>query len=312
MTIRQALPEDVTNLDDFNKSGMYYGHNQDGHITGMPFNDGDFILLIYADERWDTNGQYFYNGNVCTQILIKCGRLGESEHIYVRASNFNEMGNIIHHGWTEIETSSPTMYIHVTSEEKDGKTVYKSDKTYEEIKEAIDSGKSPVVIYNSMLFNYYENNFGSTGTDFVGDVGCVNISKASVDFVQKQSLIALEIIIQDAGESVINCKATDLMMSMQVAEMYYGIYPQLVCSIHKNNTNYNVVLSLSGGLENSFIFSTVANINGKLTYYSLNVNDPEDTSIWDYTETEMPVNITDEHINTLIDKKLGVIENGTY
>lgn len=122
MTIRQALPEDVTNLDNFNKSGMYYGHNQDGHITGMPFNDGDFILLIYADERWDTYGQYFFNGDLCTQILIKCGRLGETEHIYVRATNFNEMGNMIHNDWTEL-TSSSIMYIHVTSEEKDGQMI---------------------------------------------------------------------------------------------------------------------------------------------------------------------------------------------
>lgn len=42
------------------------------------------------------------------------------------------------------------------------------------------------------------------------------------------------------------------------------------------------------------------------------MEDMSDTSTWEYTETEMPVNITDEHINTLIDKKLGVIENGTY
>lgn len=40
--------------------------------------------------------------------------------------------------------------------------------------------------------------------------------------------------------------------------------------------------------------------------------DLSDTSTWDYTETEIPVNTTDEHINTLIDTKLGVIENGTY
>lgn len=192
--------------------------------------------------------------------------------------------------WTELtssSTSSPIMYIHVTSEEKDGETVYKSDKTYEEIKEAVDSRKSPVVIYNSMLFKYYENNFGNADIIFVGDVGCVGITKTSVAFAQKQFLIPLEIIIQDAGESVINCKVTDLMMSLQVAGMYYGICSQFVCSVNKNNTNYEVVLSLSGGLENNFIFSTVANINGKLTYYSLNINNPEDTSTWKYEETEI-------------------------
>lgn len=199
---------------------------------------------------------------------------------------YPEMGNIIWNDWTDL-TSSPTMYIHVTSEEKDGETVYKSDKTYEEIREAIDSGKSPVVIYNSMLFKYYENNFGNADIIFVGDVGCVGITKTSVAFAQKQFLIPLEIIIQDAGESVINCKVTDLMMSLQVAGMYYGICSQFVCSVNKNNTNYEVVLSLSGGLENNFIFSTVANINGKLTYYSLNINNPEDTSTWKYEETEI-------------------------
>ena len=48
-----------------------------------------------------------------------------------------------------------------------------------------------------------------------------------------------------------------------------------------------MVLSLSGSLEDNFIFSTVANINGKLTYYSLNINNLEDNSTWKYEETEI-------------------------
>lgn len=44
---------------------------------------------------------------------------------------------------------------------------------------------------------------------------------------------------------------------------------------------------------------------------------PEDTSvIWidtsDNEEPQIPEAVTDEHINALIDAKLGVIENGTY
>lgn len=232
-------------------------------------------LLVCYDEGYNTSRR---------QVLYN------ESNLFTR-DGFIEMENVMWSNWTEIgafsSTSSPTLYIHVTSEEKDGETVYKSDKTYKEIKEAIDSGKSPVVIYNSMLFNYYENNFGNTWTIFVGDAGCVNITKYSVDFAKKQFLIPLEIIIQDAGESVINCEVKDLMMSLQIAEMYYGIYPQFICSINKNNTNYNVVLSFSGALNNNLIFSTVANINGKLTYYYLNINHPKDTSIWKYEETEI-------------------------
>lgn len=79
------------------------------------------------------------------------------------------------------------------------------------------------------------------------------------------------------------------MIAFEQSE-YYRMYPQFVCSVNKNNTNYGVLLSLSGCLENNFIFSTVTNINGKLTYYSLNINNPKDTSTWKYEETEIQCN----------------------
>lgn len=234
-----------------------------------------YLLVCYGDDYSSSRRQVLYN----------------ESNLFTR-DGFVKMENMIWSDWTELtssSTSSPIMYIHVTSEEKDGETVYKSDKTYEEIKEAVDSRKSPVAIYNCncMFFNYF-NDYGNEQLIFVSDTGCVSITKTSVDFVQKQLIIPLEIIIQDTGERVINSEVTGFMLSLQIAEMCYGTYPQILCSVNKNNTKYCVCLSFSGiNNHKNLIFSTVANINGKLTYYYLNINHPKDTSIWKYEETEI-------------------------
>lgn len=297
MTIRQALPEDVTNLDYFNKSGMYYGHNQDGHITAMPFNDGDFILLVYADERWDTKGQYFYNGDLCTQILIKCGRFGATEHIYVRATNFNEMGNMIHHDWTDL-TSSSIMYIHVTSEEKDGETVFKSDRTYEEIKEAVDSGKSPVAIYQDSLFFTLDENIPGEAYIFTNSVlGAIAIgidpdNNNTVAMCQgippyvtiTWSVNNMDIDIQIINDALTNLP-TDIYEYCQTCREF-GKNPAIELRVRKTNgvnLNYDVFLYYTG---NDFAGTTF--INGNLTYCRLTMKDMSDTSTWDYTETEIP------------------------
>lgn len=297
MTIRQALPEDVTNLDNFNKSGMYYGYNQDGHITGMPFNDGDFILLIYADEQWDTNGQYFFNGNLSTQILIKCGQLGETEHVYVRATNFNEMGNMIHHGWTDL-TSSSIMYIHVTSEEKDGETVYKSDKTYEEIKEAVNSGKSPVVIYRDAAFFTLGANF--TGGAYVFTNSMLGAISIEIDHDNNTTMASccdippyvtvtwsvnnMDIDVQ-IENGVLNNLPIDIDTYCQVCQEF-GKNPAIKLCVRKTNgmdLSYDVLLYYTG---NDFAGTTF--INGNLTYCRLTMKDMSDTSTWEYTETEIP------------------------
>lgn len=309
MTIRQALPEDVTNLDYFNKSGMYYGHNQDGHITGMPFNDGDFILLIYADERWDMEGQYFYNGDLCTQILIKCGRLGETEHIYVRATNFNEMGNMIHNDWTEL-TSSSIMYIHVTLEEKDGETVCKSDKTYEEIKEAVDSGKSPVAIYQGSLFFTLDANMADETYIFTNSMlGAIGIA---IDHDDNNNTVAMcqgilpyvtvtwsvnnmGIDVQIENDALTNLP-TDIDTYYHMCDMF-GKNPVIKLRHNSNGVNpsYDVFLYYTG---NDFAGTTF--INGNLTYCRLTMKDMSDTSTWDYTETEIPklYASTTEYIST--------------
>lgn len=309
MTIRQALPEDVTDLYYFNKSGMYYGHNQDGRITSMPFNDGDFILLIYADEHWDTKGQYFYNGNVCTQILIKCGRDGESEHIYVRATNFNEMGNMIHHGWTNL-TSSSIMYIHVTSEEKDGETVFKSDKTYEEIKEAVDSGKSPVAIYEDQLFFTLDMNITGTVYAFTNGMSCAigigndhdnNTTMVMVCSMPPYVTIIWRVNNMDINVQILNDTLTNLPTDI---DKYFqncqefGKNPAIELRVRKTNgvdLSYDVFLYYTG---NDFAGTTF--INGNLTYCRLTMKDVSDTSTWDYTETEIPelYASTTEYIST--------------
>lgn len=323
MTIRQVLPEYVTNLDDFNKSGMYYGHNQDGHITAMPFNDGDFILLIYADEQWNEEVGCFVNGDLCTQILIKCGRNGEFEHIYVRATNYNEMGNMIHNDWTDL-TSSSIMYIHVTSEEKDGETVFKSDRTYEEIKEAVDSGKSSVAIYQDSLFFTLDENIPGVAYIFTNSVlGAIAIGidpdNNTVAMCQgippyvtvTWSVNNMDIDVQIENDILTNLP-TDINAYCQGCKDF-GKNPAIELRVRKTNginLSYDVFLYYTG---NDFAGTTF--INGNLTYCRLTMKNMLDTSTWDYTETEIPelyASTTDEHINTLIDKKLGVIENGTY
>lgn len=213
-------------------------------------------------------------------------------------------------------TSSSIMYIHVTSEEKDGKTVYKSDKTYEEIKEAIDSGKSPVAIYqNSIVFSLkgytsYEIIFANNG------IGCIRITKGSAVML----LCIPSIVVVSKDDTDVNLHISRNMLSGLPIDFYeyyskcalLGQIPVIMLEHYVKGTDgyllkYRNTLYLTGD-----DFAGITTINGKLTYCHLITKDLSDTSTWDYTETEIPVNTTDEHINTLIDKKLGVIENGTY
>lgn len=243
MTIRQALPEDVTNLDNFNKSGMYYGHNQDGHITGMPFNDGDFILLIYADERWDTYGQYFFNGDLCTQILIKCGRLGETEHIYVRATNFNEMGNMIHNDWTEL-TSSSIMYIHVTSEEKDGQMIYKSDKTYDEITTALTLNKIVVVNYENQSLFYSDASIVENNHIFYNNDLIVMITSDAIIATELPISFVIPATYTETNLSNPTFTVDDSdIEKMHVYAKLYGTLPDVLLTVVDYNREHKVLLS---------------------------------------------------------------------
>lgn len=231
------------------------------------------------------------------------------------------MENMIWSDWTELtssSTSSPIMYIHATSEEKDGETVYKSDKTYEEIKEAIDSGKSPVAIYqNAFVFSLkaytsYEIIFANNG------IGCISIKKDS-----KVMLICIPsiVVVTDVNTDVNLHISIDMLSGLRIDNFYeyystcalLGQIPVIMLEHYVEKTDgyllkYRNTLYFTGDYD----FAGITTINGNLTYCRLIMEDLSDTSTWEYTETEMPVNITDEHINTLIDKKLGVIENGTY
>lgn len=152
----------------------------------------DSLLVCYGEEHNTNRRQILYNES---KVFTRDG--------------FPEMGSFIYNdGWTELissSTSLPTMYIHVTSEEKDGETVYKSDKTYEEIKEAIDSGKSPVVVYNNVLFNSYGD--GDPTLYFISDKGIIAIDNNDfIVFMEKLTILPLSIAVQDTGEAVIDCK----------------------------------------------------------------------------------------------------------
>ena len=204
---------------------------------------------------------------------------------------YPEMGNIIWNDWTDL-TSSPTMYIHVTSEEKDGETVYKSDKTYEEIKEAIDSGKSPVVIYKD-VFAFSLKAYVSDGIVFInngqGAIGIGSDSKVMIMDIPYAVSAACSVDYVDINVSIDNGTLTNLPINI---DEYcsncaaVGQIPAIELHVRKTNgvdLSYDVLLYYTG---NDFAGTTF--INGNLTYCRLTMKDISDTSTWDYTETEIP------------------------
>ena len=204
----------------------------------------DSVLICYRETARGCARQILYNGN---------------DKVFTRYGN-PEMGCILWNDWTDL-TSSPIMYIHVTSEEKDGETVYKSDKTFEEIKEAIDSGKSPVVIYNNVLFNLYEG--GNTKTILVGDNNGIFIydKDDGILFIPKSNMIQVDITVQDTGETVIACNDKNIVMSFQAMQIYQtGI--MFIANVNKNNKQYNLILQLVGGEHPTW--STITTVGDKL------------------------------------------------
>lgn len=251
--------------------------------------------------------------NTTTGIKFKCELAYESDD-----------SKYIYYQWlptNSSSSSSPTMYIHVTLEEKDGETVCKSDKTYEEIKEAVDSGKFPVVIYRDVVFFTLDANF--TGDTYIFTNSMLGVIGIEIDYDNNTTMASccdippyvtvtwsvnnMDIDVQIENGSLNNLPI-DIYTYCQVCQEF-GKNPAINLRHNSNGVNpsYDVFLYYTG---NDFAGTTF--INGNLTYCRLTMEIMTDTSTWDYTETEMPVNITDEHINTLIDKKLGVIENGTY
>lgn len=250
----------------------------------------DSVLICYRETARGCARQILYNGN---------------DKVFTRYGN-PEMGCILWNDWTDL-TSSPIMYIHVTSEEKDGETVYKSDKTFEEIKEAIDSGKSPVVIYNNVLFNLYEG--GNTKTTFVGDNNGIFIydKDDGILFIPKSNMIQVDITVQDTGETVIACNDKNIVMSFQAMQIYQtGI--MFIANVNKNNKQYNLILQLVGGEHPTW--STITTVGDKLMRCTLCIGDPSNTSTWEYTETEIISNnsVTIPNIYTTITRN----DNGTY
>lgn len=204
---------------------------------------------------------------------------------------YPEMGNIIWNDWTDL-TFSPTMYIHVTSEEKDGETVYKSDKTYEEIKEAIDSGKSPVVIYKD-VFAFSLKAYVSDGIVFInngqGAIGIGSDSKVMIMDIPYAVSAACSVDYVDINVSIDNGTLTNLPINI---DEYCsncaaaGQIPAIELHVRKTNgvdLSYDVLLYYTG---NDFAGTTF--INGNLTYCRLTMKDMSDTSTWEYTETEIP------------------------
>ena len=243
----------------------------------------DSVLICYRQTARRCARQVLYNGN--DKVFTRYG--------------YPEMGNIIWNDWTDL-TSSSIMYIHVTSEEKDGETVYKSDKTYEEIKEAIDSGKSPVVIYQDGLFFTLDINFTGDGYIFTNSrLGVIGIGNKS-DNNNTTTLVMcygippyvtvtwgvnnMDVIIVQIKNDELTHLPTDIDTYYNNCKLF-GKIPAI--KLHHNSNgvdpSYDVLLYDTG---NDFAGTTF--INGNLTYCRLTMKNMSDTSTWDYTETEIP------------------------
>lgn len=210
---------------------------------------------------------------------------------------YPEMGNIIWNDWTDL-TSSPTMYVHVTSEEKDGETVFKSDKTYEEIKEAVDSGKSPVAIYEDELFFTLDMNIIGDIYIFTNGMSCAigigndhdnNTTMVMCCSIPDYVTITWSVNNMDIHVQIVNDALTHLPTDIDVycqTCRQFGKNPAIELRVRKTNgidLSYDVFLYYTG---NDFAGTTF--INGNLTYCRLTMKDMSDTSTWEYTETEIP------------------------
>ena len=190
------------------------------------------------------------------------------------------------------------MYIHVTLEEKDGETVCKSDKTYEEIKEAVDSGKSPVAIYQGGLFFTLDTSIpGDTyifTNSMLGAIGIGidhdnNTTKAMCQGVPSYVTVTWSVNNMDIDVQIENDFLTNLPTDIDTYCQFcqaFGKHPAIKLCVRKTNgidLSYDVFLYYTG---NDFAGTTF--INGNLTYCRLTMKDMLDTSTWDYTETEIP------------------------
>lgn len=252
----------------------------------------DSVLICYRETARGCARQILYNGN---------------DKVFTRYGN-PEMGCILWNDWTDL-TSSSIMYIHVTSEEKDGETVFKSDKTYEEIKEAVDSGKSLVAIYEDTLFTLNTNIPGKAyiftnsifgaigiGIDTNNNHNTMVVCCGTPPYVTVTwSVNNMGIDVQIENDELTHLP-TDIDTYCLNCEQF-GKNPAIKLHHNSNDVNpsYDVFLYYTG---NDFAGTTF--INGNLTYCRLTMKNMSDTSTWDYTETEIPelYASTTEHIST--------------
>ena len=241
----------------------------------------DSLLICYRQTGYGCARQVLYNG---------------TDKVFTRYG-YPEIGNIIWNDWTDL-TSSSIMYIHVTLEEKDGETVCKSDKTYEEIKEAVDSGKSPVAIYQGGLFFTLDTSIpGDTyifTNSMLGAIGIGidhdnNTTKAMCQGVPSYVTVTWSVNNMDIDVQIENDFLTNLPTDIDTYCQFcqaFGKHPAIKLCVRKTNgidLSYDVFLYYTG---NDFAGTTF--INGNLTYCRLTMKDMLDTSTWDYTETEIP------------------------
>lgn len=273
-------PIKSNNLNDVGINGYRYLHSYDD-LSDFNFPEKadktkDSLLISYYDDS--EGSQFLYNGS---NVFVRYG--------------YPEMGWIIYNDWIEL-TSSPTMYIHVTLEEKDGETVCKSDKTYEEIKEAVDSGKSPVAIYLDAAFFTLDTNMTGKGYIFTNSrLGVIVISHDNNNTVADcygippyvtvtWSVNNMDIDVQITNDELTNSPTN--INSYRLSCQNFGRNPAIKLCVRKTNgmdVSYDVLLYYTG---NDFAGTTF--INGNLTYCRLTMKDMSDTSTWDYTETEIP------------------------
>ena len=187
----------------------------------------DSVLICYRETARGCARQILYNGN---------------DKVFTRYGN-PEMGCILWNDWTDL-TSSSIMYIHVTSEEKDGQMFYKSDKTYDEITTALTENKIVVVNYrNQSLFysdaSIVENNHIFCNNDLIVMItsDAIIATELPISFVIPATYTETDLL-----NPTFTVDDSDIEKMHAYAKLY-GTLPDVLLTVVDYNRKHKVLLS---------------------------------------------------------------------
>lgn len=228
---------DINNKDDLNnmKTGYCYLHSYDD-LSSFDFPEKadktkGSLLVCYGDD---------YTGIGMRQVLYN------ESNLFTR-DGFVEMGNNVWNDWTELTSSSislPTMYVHVTSEEKDGETVYKSDKTYEEITTALTENKIVVVNYENQSLFYSDASIVENTHIFYNNDLIVMIASDAIIATELPISFVVPATYTETNPSNPTFTVDDSDINkMHVYAKLYGTLPDVLLTVVDYNREHKVLLS---------------------------------------------------------------------